>query len=153
MRLGNECTGNEGANSLSVVLMPWEGGEIIPNAITVFGKIFQFHQKIWDYNPPNICIKSFNEKLCFHLDDHPRDERPKKACLNKVFGRPSECFREDHECNHEKELEFFTWLQSIMVPSRLYIAGDTKMNPVAEFFITTLAPGWVGGILTGQTWT
>jgi hypothetical protein len=27
------------------------------------------------------------------------------------------------------------------------------MNPVAEFFITTLAPGWIGGILTGETWT
>ena len=149
---GSECTGNEGWNELSVVLMPWEGDEIIPNALTIFSKIFQFYQEIWE-NPQSICSKSFDEKLYFHLDEHPRDERPKRACLNNVFGRPSQNFWKDKEYSYEKELDFFTWLQNIMVPSRRYIAGESKMNPVAEFFITALAPGWVGGILTGETWT
>ena len=149
---GSECTGNEGCNQLSVVLMPWEGDEVIPNALTIFSKIFEFYQEIWD-NPQSICCQSFDEKLYFHLDEHPRDERPKRACLNKVFGRPHQNFWKDKEYNYEKELDFFTWLQNIMVPSRRYIAGESKMNPVAEFFITVLAPGWVGGILTGETWT
>ncbi|XP_046853428.1 uncharacterized protein LOC124446627 isoform X2 [Xenia sp. Carnegie-2017] len=87
LQCGNECSSNEGCNSLSIVLMPW------------------------------------------------------------VFGRP------EKEYDNERELSFFTWLQNLMVPSTIYIAGEGKMNPVAEFFITPVAPGWVGGILTGEIWT
>ncbi len=132
--------------------MPWEGDEILPDKLTVFSKIFQFHQEIWE-NQLEVNNKRFDEKVFFHLEDHPREEGKKTPCLNKVFGRPSTYFWEEKEYNYEKELAFFTWLQNIMVPSRIYIAGEMRMNPVAEFFITTLAPGWVGGILTGQTWT
>lgn len=149
--VGNECSSNEGSNSLSVVLMPWEGDDVLPDKFTVFSKIFQFHHEIWE-DQLNVYNKHFNEEIYFHLDRHPPEDR-KKPCLNNVFGRAGTYFWEQHKYDYEKELSFFTWLQKIMVPSRRYIAGEQKMNPVAEFFITTLAPGWVGGILTGETWT
>jgi hypothetical protein len=96
----------------------------------------------------------FDDKIPFHLVDHLREENKRKSpCLNKVFDRAGTYFWTEHEYDYERELAFFTWLQNIMVPSRRYIAGSGKMNPVAEFFITTLAPGWIGGILTGETWT
>ena len=151
MLIGNECSGNEGSNSLSVVLMPWEGDEILPDKLKIFSQIFQFHHEIWEHQL-DVCNKRFDEKMYFHLDKHPPEDR-KKPCLNNVFGRAGTYFWEQHKYDYEKELSFFTWLQKIMVPSRRYIAGDGKMNPVAEFFITTLGPGWVGGILTGETWT
>jgi hypothetical protein len=132
--------------------MPWEGDEIIPDKLTVFSKIFQFYQEIWeDQLDQN---ERFDDKIPFHLVDHLREENKRKSpCLNKVFDRAGTYFWTEHEYDYERELAFFTWLQNIMVPSRRYIAGSGKMNPVAEFFITTLAPGWIGGILTGETWT
>ena len=131
--------------------MPWEGGEVIPNKLTVFSEIFQFHEEIWQQQL-DVCNSRFDEKIPFHLDRHDQESR-NSPCLNKVFGRPGKHFWEEKQYDYESELAFFTWLQDTMVPSRRYIAGDGKMNPVAEFFITLLAPGWVGGILTGETWT
>lgn len=152
MALGNECSGNEGANNLSVVLMPWEGEEL-PDKLTVFSKLFQFHHKVWE-NQLSSCNSNFYQKLSFHLESHGHPlESERKPCLNKVFGRPGKYFWEEKNYDYKRELAFFTWLQNIMVPSKLYIAGDGRLNPVAEFFITTLAPGWVGGILTGEIWT
>lgn len=152
MRLGNECSGNEGSNSLSVVLIPWDGEEIIPDKLTIFSKIFQFYQEIWE-NQLNACNTNYDEKISFHLGEHPQEARvERKPCLNSIFGR-STYFWKDKKYDYRKEMAFFTWLQNIMVPSRRYIAGENVMNPIAEFFLTPLAPGWVGGILTGETWT
>ena len=128
--------------------MPWEGDEIIPDKLTVFSKIFQFYQEIWE-NQLDVLNERFDDKIPFHLVDHLREENKRLSpCLNSVFGRAGTYFWTEHEYDYERELAFFTWLQNIMVPSRLYIAGYGKMSPAPLFFITSLAPGWVGGILT-----
>lgn len=142
--IGNECSSNEGCNSLSIVLMPWVGTEPIPDKETVFSTIFQFHDEIWQ-DQLDAYNSNFETKIPFHLVEH--SETDIDYCLNQVFGRP------EKEYDNERELSFFTWLQNLMVPSKIYIAGEGKMNPVAEFFITPMAPGWVGGILTGEIWT
>ena len=82
----------------------------------------------------------------FHIDTAHRDKS--KMCLNSTFGR-----YDVSKYDKEKEIEFCTWLQKIMVPSKRYRSGYHKLNPIVHFLITTLAPGWVGGALTGETWT
>ena len=73
-------------------------------------------------------------------------------CLNSTFGRLYDNAG-PLPYDKEKEIEFCSWLQKIMVPSRRYRSGNLKLNPIVHFLITRLAPGWVGGALTGETWT
>ena len=149
---GNQCSPNEGSNGISVVLFPWLKDEL-PEAATILNEIFHFH--------PEACgnaITTDYEKLLFHLADHPGGHGGVKTtpCLNQVFGISSYWEREYAGTKEEllaKQKEYFSWLQHIMVPTRRIITGEMKLNPVIEFFITSLAPGWVGGALTGQTWT
>ena len=128
-----------------MVLIPWDSKDL-PSEATVFGDVFHFHPEILE------CAKNTDsvtkEKLYFHVDsDHDYEHFDKVKCLNAVFGRTYS------RSEKEGQLEFFTWLQKIVVPSCNYIAGEDKLNPVVQFFLTTLGPGWVGGILTGQIWT
>ena len=145
MFIGNECSSNEGANELSMVLIPWDGEEL-PSQAAVFGDIFHFHPEILEYCISDTCVRT--EKLYFHVGSEHDEDIDDEPCLNGVFGT-----FDGIEKNTDEELEFFAWLQNIMVPSCTYIAGEGKLNPVVEFFMTTLAPGWVGGILTGECWT
>ena len=129
-----------------MVLIPWDGEEL-PSKAKVFRDIFHFHpeilQEVLDRaNDPDEIRK---EKMYFHADSDHDEEQEDEPCLNGIFGR--------YHDKKEGQLEFFTWLQKTMVPSCNYFEGDGKLNPIVEFFLTTLAPGWVGGILTGQCWT
>ena len=53
----------------------------------------------------------------------------------------------------EEAAKFYPWLQKIMVPTITVYAGEDKLNPVIVFFLTKLAPGWVGGALTAVNYT
>ena len=146
--IGNECSGNEGCNYLSMVLIPWEDVKL-PTEKNVYADIFHFHPEILeDIEEDMTVLESFvnKEKLYFHVFSDHDPERDKEQCLNRVFGRSGA----EHTTD---EANFFAWLQKIMVPTCNYITGNEKLNPVVHFFMTNLAPGWVGGVLTGQTWT
>ena len=126
-----------------MVLIPWDGVKL-PTEEDVFTNIFHFHPEILENMTANTSITK--EKLYFHaICDHD-PERDEEQCLNRVFGRGVD----EHTTD---EANFFMWLQNIMVPTCNYVTGDGVLNPVVHFCITTLAPGWVGGVLTGQTWT
>ena len=126
-----------------MVLIPWDD-QRLPTEEEVYGDIFHFHPEILEEITANTSISQ--ERLYFHVFSEHDSERDDERCLNSVFGRSL-----DEPI--QGEANFFTWLQSVMVPSCNYIAGDGKFNPVAHFLMTILAPGWVGGVLTGQTWT
>ncbi|XP_028403663.1 uncharacterized protein LOC114526287 isoform X3 [Dendronephthya gigantea] len=142
---GNECNSSESDNELSMVLIPWDNKDL-PLEAAVFGDIFHFHPEILE------CAKTdtesvTKEKLYFHVDSDHCENFDHDKCLNGVFGQTYS------RSEKEGQLEFFTWVQKIMVPSCNYIVGENKLNPVVQFFLTTLGPGWVGGILTCQIWT
>ena len=141
---GNECSSNEGSNNLSMVLIPWNG-EQLPAEEDVYRDIFHFHPEIIEEMTANTFVSK--EKLYFHVFSDHDPERDEEPCLNSVFGRS---VLNEHNTD---EANFFAWLQKIMIPNCNYVTGEAKLNPVVHFFITTLAPGWVGGVLTGQYWT
>ena len=127
-----------------MVLIPWDGEEL-PTEEQVYIDTFHFHPEVIEEMTANTFVSK--EKLYFHaFSDHDQD-REEERCLNSVFGRY--VLNE----NTQDEANFFAWVQNVMVPSCYYIAGDAKLNPVVHFFMTILAPGWVGGVLTGQCWT
>ena len=74
-------------------------------------------------------------------EDHDLDDKP---CLNRFFGFEDGLVPEEED--------FYEWLQPIMCPSVTVHAGYLKINPVGLFLLTQLAPGWVGGGLTGVTY-
>ena len=131
-----------------MVLFPWHE-DALPDAMTVLSNIFHFH--------PEICkishAKDAEDKLCYHVADDYECEGP---CLNGVFGRSGVVDSEpdnSREDLKQQQANYFSWLQNVMVPTRTILAGGGKLNPIVEFFLTKLAPGWVGGVLTGQIWT
>jgi hypothetical protein len=147
--VGYECSSNESGNGhdIAVFLIPWNEDDL-PGKSTLFNDIFHFHPAVWEkelsYNN-----EVSEEEVLFHIDTGHTDQS--KMCLNTTFGRFPEGRSSPYDT--EKEIEFCSWLQKIMVPSRRYRSGDGILNPVVHFLITTLAPGWVGGALTGETWT
>ena len=134
---------NEDYDELSMVLIPWDGVKL-PTEEDVFTDIFHFHPEILENMTVNTSVSK--EKLYFHIFSDQDRESDGEGCLHSVFGKSG-------TANTTDEANFFTWLQKIMVPTCNYITGYQKINPAVHFFITTLAPGWVGGVLTGQTWT
>lgn len=158
---GNECSASEGCDHICEVLFPWSEEEL-PGPTTILTKIFQFH--------PEICEQYLNKddqgerrsgKLHYHLpstpdgddDDDNEHDLEDKPCLNRIFGFGSYSEEEGQSASLEEAHKFYTWLQKIMVPTITVYAGEEKLNPVAVFFLTKLAPGWVGGALTGVTYT
>ena len=96
-----------------MVLIPWDGMKL-PTEEDVFTDIFHFHPEILENMTDNTSITK--EKLYFHaIYDHD-PERDDERCLNRVFGRVFG----DHTTD---EANFFTWLQSIMVPTCNYVTG------------------------------
>ena len=79
----------------------------------------------------------------------PLHDPEETMCLNYFFGAYSSKYK--NEGFRRNITEFYTWLQKIMVNSIRVFAGFDKLNPVPLFFLTSLAPGWAGGILTGLT--
>ena len=79
----------------------------------------------------------------------PLHDPEETMCLNYFFGAYSSKYK--NEGFRRNITEFYTWLQKIMVNSIRVFAGFDKLNPVPLFFLTFLAPGWAGGILTGLT--
>lgn len=133
--------------------MPWDGDEL-PSDLVIVKDIFSLHPDVVE----NVYLTrksqdeselEIYEKIYFHHEqEHDRDKEDEK-CLNQVFGR--HWSREnDKTYDHEKELAFFTWLQNIMVPTRHCFIGYEVIRPIVVFFITTLAPGWIGGVLTSE---
>ena len=128
--------------------MPWDKNGI-PDRKALLGDVFHFHREVWKDELYDDEVE-YDKEVVFHVDEgHPGDDDV--VCLNSTFGR---CFDEESRPhNKEKEIEFGRWLQKIMVPCRRYQSGDEKLNPVVHFLVTTLGHGWVGGTLTGETWT
>ena len=126
--------------------MPWDK-DGLPDKRILFDDVFHFHREVWKDEVSH----DFNEwtsdrKVSFHVHGgHPDGDDV--VCLNNTFGR----FFRPHD--EEKEIEFIHWLQDIMVPCKNCKAGDGKFNPVVHLLLTTLGPGWVGGVLTGEQWT
>ena len=144
-----------------MVLFPWHEDEL-PGATTILTQIFHFHPEICEYflNNPDQGIRR-DKKLDYHLPSKDDDDVPpefeeqhdidEKPCLNQIFGFGS--IYTGNEIKLPKAKKFYAWLQKIMVPTITVIAGDDKLNPVVVFFITKLAQGWAGGVLTGVTYT
>lgn len=161
--VGNECSSNESNDEISVVLIPWKEDEL-PAPVDILTKIFHFHPEICEYyvtTRPEDKGELRTKELYFHVpnpspdsddsdesEDHDFENNP---CLNSIFGISG--FDDDEEWKREELKKFFQWLQRIMVPSLRVDFGSDKLNPVLIFLITQLAPGWVGGALTGSTWT
>jgi hypothetical protein len=135
-------------HDIAVFLIPWDK-DGLPDKRTLFSDIFHIHPAIWK---DELCRNNqeSQEEPLFHIDTIHRDKS--KMCLNSTFGR---LYHERRPLPHdmEKEIEFCSWLQKIMVPSRRYRSGNLELNPIVHFLITALAPGWVGGAVTGETWT
>ena len=125
--------------------------------------VFNFHPKIYEEyeSDPKDLGRLRRKKLHYHIrpddesdddfedvNEHDLDEKP---CLNQIFGTCSP--GPDEKWKNEDSRKFFKWLQPIMCPSVSIFVGDGKLNPIVMFMLTHLAPGWVGGALTGAVCT
>ncbi len=165
---GNECSANEGLDDICAVLFPWDKKEL-PTPLELLNGVFHFHPEIYEYyaSHPEKKGDLRENKLYFHIrpnmvDDsdedaeHDSDEdiehdhdMETKPCLNRFFGM---CYPgKDEQWMFEDSRKFYEWLQTIMHPSVTIYAGEDKLNPIAMFMLTHLAPGWVGGALTAVT--
>ena len=53
----------------------------------------------------------------------------------------------------EKKVSFQKWLKKVFQPSHQRIFGDGQLNPVFYFHLTKLSPGYIGGVISGLTYT
>lgn len=142
---------------MTTVLFPWNQKNL-PGAKTIVDNMFHFHPEILNdfkrSRKEEGIIKK--DKCIYHLpkpnadEDEVDDEDEHDQCLNRIFG-----FGYSYEKgqNPTEVDEFYSWLQSIMVPTITVYAGSDKMNPVGVFFVTKISPGWVGGALTSVIYT
>ena len=134
----------------------------LPSGKEVLQDIFHVHPEIFHAYAQHGDDELRTEKLFYHLPvkgmsdeeyeeetDHDIEEKP---CLNRIFGFSTYETAEE-EGSIEDVTEFYAWLQNIMVPTATIYGGIDKLNPVIVFFITNLAPGWVGGALTAVIYT
>ena len=142
-------------------MFPWEEDEL-PNAKTILTKIFHFHPEICEPyldDENNEGGRRHDEELYYHLREEDDDETEEhdlteKPCLNQIFGFGWFDGDDDEKSKmFEEAAKFYPWLQKVMVPTILVYAGEDKLNPVVVFFLTKLAPGWVGGALTAVNYT
>ena len=162
--IGNQCSASESSYDIGTVIFPWEKTEL-PTPIQLLKEVFHFHPAIFEYYEQNPGKKGElrQHKLHFHTrpdnvddsdydedeDEHDVSEQP---CLNRIFGM---CYPhgDDERWIFKASQEFYAWLQPIMYPCVTVYAGEDKLNPVAVFMLTQLAPGWVGGALTAVIYT
>ena len=152
--IGNQCSASESSYDIGTVIFPWEKTEL-PTPIQLLKEVFHFHPAIFEYYEQNPGRKGElrQHKLYFHTrpdeDEHDVSEQP---CLNRIFGM---CYPhgDDERWIFKASREFYAWLQAIMYPCVTVYAGDDKLNPVAVFMLTQLAPGWIGGALTAVIYT
>lgn len=149
--VGFECSTNESGmgHGIAVFLVPWDK-DGVPDKRTLFSDIFHFHPAVWEDGLDSYIQESEDEPL-FHINSGHTSKD--KMCLNATFGRFYDETRRPLVHDKQEEIEFGSWLQKIMVSSKRYRSGENKLNPIVHFLITALAPGWVGGALTGETWT
>jgi len=55
--------------------------------------------------------------------------------------------------NQEGEVRFQIWLKKVFRPSHKQIFGDGQLNPVLYFHLTKLSSGYIGGLISGLTYT
>jgi len=60
---------------------------------------------------------------------------------------------EDDNEIQERKAQFQKWLQKLFKPSHQRIFGDEQLNPVLYFHLTKLSPGYIGGLISGLTYT
>jgi len=61
--------------------------------------------------------------------------------------------RDDSIETQDKKAQFQKWLKKAFRPSHQHIFGDTQLNPVLYFHLTRLSPGYLGGLISGLTYT
>jgi len=59
----------------------------------------------------------------------------------------------EEEEKDNRRSQFVKWLKKTFQPSHQHIFGDGQLNPVLFFHLTELSPGYVGGLISGLTYS
>ena len=97
-----------------------------------------------DEDDPNIVLKDDSQfKKPAHLSSYRLKDEPKRE-------------KKDSKTGKEVSVpsgSFANWCARIFQPSYMFYGGESNFNPVLFFHITTLADGYVGGVMSNIVMT
>ena len=153
---GFQCPSSIALWPIDVIVFPWNKEEL-PEPLEIMDGVFKFHPEICKYyiNHPEEKGQLVKEMLYFHVpsgDSRENDEDGdhdlyQKPCLNSIFGMDFP--NENEQWVIKESREFYKWLQSYMYPSLTVCIGEAVISPHLVLMISPLAPGWLGGTITG----